>query len=82
MSPSAYLPLAHRLADLAGEAVRPHFRAPLDPDDKADGSPVTLADRAADVELPGNTGNVSGTVPTLRPGEQYLFNFAVRYNGP
>lgn len=30
----------------------------------------------------GNTGNVSGTVPTLRPGEQYLFNFAVRYNGP
>jgi histidinol phosphatase-like enzyme (inositol monophosphatase family) len=48
LSPSAYLPLAHRLADLAGEAIRPHFRAPLDPDDKADGSPVTLADRAAE----------------------------------
>jgi len=43
-----HLPLAHRLADLAGEAIRPFFRSQLRPDDKADGSPVTLADRAAE----------------------------------
>lgn len=53
MSLPAHLSLAHRLADLAGEAIRPYFRAALLPDDKADGSPVTLADRAAEAAMRG-----------------------------
>jgi histidinol phosphatase-like enzyme (inositol monophosphatase family) len=43
--------LAHRLADRAGEVIRPWFRAGLDPDDKADGSPVTRADREAEAAM-------------------------------
>jgi histidinol phosphatase-like enzyme (inositol monophosphatase family) len=44
----AMIALAHGLADRAGEVVRPFFRAGLEADDKADGSPVTRADRAAE----------------------------------
>ena len=40
--------LAHRLADAAREAVRPHFRTPLAAERKGDASPVTIADRAAE----------------------------------
>ncbi len=40
--------LAMRLADAAGAAIRPHFRSGLVADRKADASPVTLADRAAE----------------------------------
>jgi histidinol phosphatase-like enzyme (inositol monophosphatase family) len=40
--------LAHRLADAAGEAIRPHFRALSEVETKADASPVTIADRAAE----------------------------------
>jgi inositol-phosphate phosphatase/L-galactose 1-phosphate phosphatase/histidinol-phosphatase len=40
--------LARDLADAAGAAIRPHFRAALTVDDKADLSPVTVADRAAE----------------------------------
>jgi inositol-phosphate phosphatase / L-galactose 1-phosphate phosphatase / histidinol-phosphatase len=40
--------LAHRLADAAGEAIRPYFRTPHGLEMKADSSPVTLADRAAE----------------------------------
>jgi inositol-phosphate phosphatase/L-galactose 1-phosphate phosphatase/histidinol-phosphatase len=36
------------LADAAGEIIRPYFRQPLAVDDKADLSPVTAADRAAE----------------------------------
>jgi len=36
------------LADAAGEIIRPYFRKPLAVDDKADLSPVTVADRAAE----------------------------------
>jgi len=43
-----YLDLALRLADAAGEAVRPYFRQPLTVDDKPDLTPVTAADRAAE----------------------------------
>jgi len=43
-----FLGLALRLADAAGEAIRPHFRKPLTVDDKADLTPVTVADRAAE----------------------------------
>ncbi len=40
--------LAHRLADAAGEAIRPYFRSPHGLEMKADATPVTLADRAAE----------------------------------
>jgi histidinol phosphatase-like enzyme (inositol monophosphatase family) len=40
--------LAHRLADRAGEVIRPFFRAGVEAEGKPDGSPVTLADRRAE----------------------------------
>jgi len=40
--------LAQHLADAAGAAIRPLFRAPFDLERKADASPVTAADRAAE----------------------------------
>ena len=44
----AEIALAHRLADAARAAIRPHFRAGLTATRKADASPVTVADRAAE----------------------------------
>jgi len=43
-----FLELALELADAAGAAIRPHFRQPIAVDDKADLSPVTIADRNAE----------------------------------
>lgn len=43
--------LAHRLADAAGEAIRPFFRARFERETKADASPVTEADRAAEAAM-------------------------------
>lgn len=40
--------LAHRLADAAREAIRPHFRSGVASERKSDATPVTLADRAAE----------------------------------
>ncbi|MEO6387959.1 MAG: histidinol-phosphatase [Croceibacterium sp.] len=40
--------LAHRLAEAAREAIRPHFRTQLEAERKGDASPVTVADRAAE----------------------------------
>ena len=59
---AADLQLANRLADAAGEAIRPFFRADYALELKADRSPVTEADRAAeaamrrllDAEAPGD----------------------------
>ena len=45
---SADIDLAHRLADASGEAIRPYFRREHGAELKADRSPVTLADRAAE----------------------------------
>ena len=42
------LAFAQRLADAAGEVIRPYFRKPLAVRDKPDLSPVTAADRAAE----------------------------------
>ena len=58
----AEIALAHRLADAARSAIRPHFRAGLTSERKADASPVTVADRAAEqamrallaAEMPGD----------------------------
>jgi histidinol phosphatase-like enzyme (inositol monophosphatase family) len=48
MNLDADIALAERLAEAAREAIRPHFRAGLSAERKADTSPVTLVDRAAE----------------------------------
>jgi inositol-phosphate phosphatase/L-galactose 1-phosphate phosphatase/histidinol-phosphatase len=45
---AAFVAVAHRLADAAGAVIRPYFRTPIAVDDKADESPVTIADRQAE----------------------------------
>ena len=51
MSITSDLALAHRLADAAGEAIRPLFRSNWAHEAKADASPVTEADRAAEAAM-------------------------------
>lgn len=46
--PDAYLDLANRMADAAAKAILRHYRTPVDVIDKADESPVTIADREAE----------------------------------
>ncbi len=48
---SADVTLAHRLADAAANAIRPYFRSEFGLETKADLSPVTLADRAAEAAM-------------------------------
>ncbi|HWK44859.1 MAG TPA: histidinol-phosphatase [Stellaceae bacterium] len=45
---SEAISLAHHLADAAGDVVRRYFRASVEVIDKADDSPVTIADREAE----------------------------------
>jgi histidinol phosphatase-like enzyme (inositol monophosphatase family) len=47
----ADIALAERLADAAGEAIRPFFRSRFTLETKADASPVTQADRAAEAAM-------------------------------
>ena len=51
MSLESDIALAHRLADAAGAAIRPLFRAAFAHEAKADASPVTEADRAAEAAM-------------------------------
>ncbi|HEX3952999.1 MAG TPA: histidinol-phosphatase [Stellaceae bacterium] len=46
-----FLSLAVELADAAGEAIRPYFRQRIAVDDKPDLSPVTIADRNAELVM-------------------------------
>lgn len=46
--PDAFVAFAGRLAEAAGAAIRPHFRNLTAVERKADSSPVTVADRAAE----------------------------------
>ena len=48
MNLAAEIALAHRLADAARAAIRPHFRQPVDAERKSDATPVTIADRSAE----------------------------------
>lgn len=48
---SDYIAFAHRLADAAGAVIRPHFEAGVAVETKDDKSPVTQADRAAEVAM-------------------------------
>ncbi len=45
------LKLALEMADAAGEAILPHFRSGVGIEDKADQTPVTAADRAAELAM-------------------------------
>jgi histidinol phosphatase-like enzyme (inositol monophosphatase family) len=47
----AYLDLAQRLADVSGAIARRYFRTRVAVDDKADMSPVTIADREAEAAM-------------------------------
>jgi histidinol phosphatase-like enzyme (inositol monophosphatase family) len=48
MNLDADIALALRLADVAGEAIRPYFRSGVESERKGDATPVTLADRAGE----------------------------------
>jgi histidinol phosphatase-like enzyme (inositol monophosphatase family) len=54
--------LATALADAAGAAIRPFFRAPFEIDTKSDASPVTEADKAAEIAM-------RDIIEKLRPGD-------------
>jgi len=49
--PQEFVNLAHRMADAAGDVIRPHFREKIDIIGKADDSPVTIADRDAELAM-------------------------------
>ena len=74
MNLNAEIALAHRLADAARAAILPHFRSGLVSERKADASPVTLADRAAEAamrallkaEMPGDA--IQGEEFRAEPG--------------
>ncbi|MEO5865496.1 MAG: inositol monophosphatase family protein, partial [Sphingomonas sp.] len=47
----AEIDFAHHLADAAGAAIRPYFRAPHGLEAKPDASPVTRADREGEAAM-------------------------------
>ena len=49
--PAEFVDLAHELADAARPVIRQYFRTPVHVDDKADDSPVTIADREAETAM-------------------------------
>jgi histidinol phosphatase-like enzyme (inositol monophosphatase family) len=80
MDTADFLPLATRLADASRAALLPHYRRRLDIDDKSDSSPVTQADRAAElamraiieVEYPSH-GVVGEEFGSLRPDAEWVW---------
>ncbi len=51
VDPATYVDFAHRLANAAGAVVRKYYRTPVAIDEKADASPVTIADREAEASM-------------------------------
>lgn len=49
--PQEFINLAHRLADRAGEVIKPHYRQELNIIEKSDLSPVTIADQDAEAAM-------------------------------
>lgn len=49
--PDAFVALAERLAQAARAIIRPYFRQPIEVSQKADQSPVTIADREAEAAM-------------------------------
>jgi inositol-phosphate phosphatase/L-galactose 1-phosphate phosphatase/histidinol-phosphatase len=60
--PDDLVTLAAHLADVAGGVVRRYYRTPFAVDDKADNSPVTIADREAEAAI-------REVLTVLRPGD-------------
>jgi inositol-phosphate phosphatase/L-galactose 1-phosphate phosphatase/histidinol-phosphatase len=83
MSQTDDIALAHALADAAGAAIRPFFRAPFEIDTKSDASPVTEADKAAELAMrdlieqrfPGD-GIIGEEYGSIRPeaGRQWVLD--------
>src|SRR5690606_31280889 len=83
MNLDAEIALALRLADAAGEVIRPYFRNGIDHERKDDATPVTLADREAEAamrkllkaEVPqdGVSGEEFGIEPG-RSGRQWVLD--------
>ena len=48
---SEYLKFAHELADVSGKLIQKYFRSKMTVEDKADDSPVTVADRLAETVI-------------------------------
>ena len=70
MTPADIL-LINRLADAAGQAIRPFFRSAYSHEAKADASPVTEADRAAEssIRRVGDGVSTSATPLAAVPSE-------------
>jgi inositol-phosphate phosphatase/L-galactose 1-phosphate phosphatase/histidinol-phosphatase len=75
-----YLALALELVDAAGEIIRLYFRKPLAVDDKADLTPVTIADRAAEEAMRGlieqrfpDHGIIGEEYGRLREGAEFVW---------
>ncbi|MEX0582572.1 MAG: histidinol-phosphatase [Sneathiella sp.] len=49
--PPEFVDLAHRLANAAGDVIRPYFRQKIDIIGKTDNSPVTIADRDSETAM-------------------------------
>src|SRR5436309_8793356 len=72
--------LAEALADAAGAVIRPYFRQKIAVDDKADASPVTIADREAEqamralieARFPGD-GIFGEEFGTVREGAEFVW---------
>jgi histidinol phosphatase-like enzyme (inositol monophosphatase family) len=74
----SFIAAAEAAADVAAAVVRPFFRAGLSADQKSDSSPVTIADRSAELAMRGLLSQifpdhtVSGEeFGTLNPGQRY-----------
>jgi inositol-phosphate phosphatase/L-galactose 1-phosphate phosphatase/histidinol-phosphatase len=78
--PEPYVQLAHRLADAAGATLRKYFRRPVELEDKADASLVTVADRDCERAMraligeaaPGH-GVVGEEYGADRPGAEWVW---------
>lgn len=75
-----WIEAANEAADLAGEAIRRHFRAGLIAEAKEDASPVTLADREAEAILRGvlkrrcpDHGLTGEEMPPDDPGARHVW---------
>lgn len=78
--PDDLLTLANRLADASGALIRRYFRQPLSIDDKADASPVTVADRGAEeamrailAEAVPDHGIIGEEFGSDRPDAEYVW---------
>ncbi len=78
--PAAFVALGERLADAARDVVLRHFRQPIGIIDKADESPVTVADRDAETAMRGliaaafpDHGTIGEEYGSDRPGAEHVW---------